>query len=224
MAADVFPTTQNTWIADELRTGRDGRQNVNFHLMKTYAWPLRVYYLGTNLRWLGEPDDVIGGFFESRLGQELFLEKWRRSGIRLRRWLMNAFCFYLMELRKQRMRHKPPIEVGEEPVTFVGDPEAAIDRAAVVAFVRHAMEEAAQECVKEGLEAHWGIFLRHQVDGTPFRRIADEFHVDSARAAVMSRTATRKFRRALREVLVRDGVAEDQCAHEIQLLLESSGR
>lgn len=221
MAADIFPTTKRTWIDLALDRGPRGRLDVNAHVMETYEWPLRVYYLGTNLRWLGEPEDVVGGFFADRLARADFLANWRTSGMRLRRWLMNGFSYYLLEVRRARRREAPAADV-EEPATFSGDPSAAVDRAAVVAFVRQAMELTAQRCAAGGMEAHWRVFLRHHHDGIPFREIAPEFGVDLARAAVMARTAARKFQAALREVLGQDGVAADRIDEEIQSLLEAS--
>ena len=103
MSANAFPQTRRTWIDDALDRGGDGVHDVNGHIMETYAWPLRVYYLGTNSRWLGEPDDVIDGFFADRLARDSFLGDWRASGLRLRRWLINAFCFYLLELRRRKL-------------------------------------------------------------------------------------------------------------------------
>lgn len=221
VAADVFPATLNTWIGAQLGDGGGpGRLDVNRHLMDTYAWPLKVYYLGTNSRWLGEPDDVIQGFFASRLGQDQFLGHWQASGLRLRRWLMNSFCFYLKELKRQRKREAPSAEPDDEQVTFTGDPNAALDRAAAIAFVRQAMQEAEEVCRQEDMEPHWQIFLRHHLDQVPFAALGEEFGVDAARATVMARTATRKFRAALREVLARDGVAADHIDEEIQMMVK----
>lgn len=224
MAQDVFPATLNTWINVQLREqGDGGRRNLNRHLMDTYAWPLRVYYLGTNSRWLGEPDEVIQSFFANRLEHEDFMAKWQASGLRLRRWLMNSFCYYLMELRRQRKRDQSATEVKDDQVTFTGDPDRAIDRASAQAFVRQAMQQAQATCRDENLEAHWGIFLRHHLDGLSFQTLGEEFGVDAARATVMARTATRKFRAALRDVVARDGVAPDRIDEEIQALVQEIG-
>ena len=57
-----------------------------------------------------------------------------------------------------------------------------------------------------------------------FSKIAGEFAVDAARAAVMARTARRKFHAALVDVLTRDGVAREDVDREIQWLLEAIGR
>src|SRR5882672_12709738 len=95
---DVFPRTLGTWIGRKLQEGKAGRAEVNRHLMSVYAWPLQVYFRGSSDRWLGEPEDIVQGFFADRLDREEFLPGCQESGLRLRRWLMNGFCFYLKEL------------------------------------------------------------------------------------------------------------------------------
>lgn len=223
MPSDVFPATLNTWIGVELDRGSSGRLNVNHYLMSTYAWPLKVYFLGTNSRWLGEPEDVVNGFFASRLEQKDFLGKWQASGFRLRRWLMNSFSYFLMEERRRHKKQKPADHSVEEEVTFSGDPDSAFDRAAAVGFVRQAMTEAEQACQEDRLEDHWRIFIRHHLEGVGFAELGEEYGVDAARATVMARTATRKFRAALHDVLERDGVARERIDEEIQLLVKEIG-
>ena len=106
MKKDVFPETQNTWIGQRLREGKEGLAEINRHVMNVYAFPLRVYYHGTPHRWLGEADDVIQGYFADRLAREDFFKEWLKSGLRLRRWLINGFGFYLKELKKKRRRER----------------------------------------------------------------------------------------------------------------------
>ncbi len=223
---DVFSRTLSTWIGAELQRGDNGRHNVNRHVMETYAWPLQVYFLGTNMRWLGEPDEIINGFFASRLPRDDFFDMWQASGMRLRRWLMNALCLYLKEVRKKRLRNAPgggAVGAEQEAVTFSGDPDAAVDRAAAIVFVQRAMAAAQQACDKKNMAAHWQMFLRHHVDGRDFRALAKEFGVDEARAAVMSRSAERNFKNALTDVLLKDGVAPEHHNVEINHLVEVMG-
>ena len=225
MPTDVFPSTLNTWIADERRRGMSGQLAVNHYIMSAYAWPLKVYYLGTNMRWLGEPDVIIDGFFASRLSHQDFYDKWRVSGKRLRHWLINALHFYLREQLQRTIRDRKvtsPAE-GVEDVTFAGDADRETDRVAAQAFVREAMNLAAESCRARQLDQHWSMFIRHHVDGRDFNELAAECGVDAARAAVMSRTAQRHFRHALRDVIARDGVPDHQIDAEIQLLLERTG-
>jgi DNA-directed RNA polymerase specialized sigma24 family protein len=133
---------------------------------------------------------------------------------------MNAFCFYLKELRRQRRGREQPGESVEDETDSQGDPVATFDREVALAFVRAAMVQAEQTCREEKLEQHWTIFLRHHLQGTPFQDIAREFGMDAARATVMSRTATRKFRAALRDIVARDGVSPEQIDDEIQNLMK----
>ena len=68
---DVFPVTQRTWLGRALVRGHEGLSEANHHIMDVYAQPLKVYYLGSSFRTLGEPDDVVQGFFADRLAREL---------------------------------------------------------------------------------------------------------------------------------------------------------
>jgi hypothetical protein len=222
--SDVFPHTQNTWIDRQLGLGEMGMREINRHLMSVYAFPLRVYFLGSSALWLGEPDDVVNGFFADRLSREDFVAKWKASGMRLRRWLMNAFCYYLMEIRKLRKRNSAagelPENLPDEPITFSGNPDEAVDRAFVVSLVRRAMETAGTRCAEEGLGEHWAVFVRHHMSEHSYAKIAPDFSVTAARAAVMARTAGRKFRESLRELLTADGASPERVDQEIAALLE----
>lgn len=209
MKKDVFPATMSTWIGDQLRAGDEGRSQVNHHIMAVYYTPIRTYFLGTGDRWLGEPDEIVQGFFADRLDRDRFFADWQRSGMPLRRWLVNAFCFYLKEMRRRRWRDGRAGALVEDPVTFSGDPEAAVDRAFVVSVVQRALEATADQCISDGLSEHWQIFDAHFCRGRPYALICEEFGVDRARAAVMARTATRKFRVVLRDLLSRDGDSDD---------------
>lgn len=217
---DVFPPTMSTWIAQRMGDGSEGRADVNRHIMAVYDWPLRVYFMGSSERWLGEPEDVVGGFFADRLGRPEFLHDWRASGMRLRRWLMNAFCFYLMEVRRARARDRRAGELDKEPVVFKGSPEVAVDRAFRVSLVREALRSAQEACEKADLAQHWHIFVSHYLNGQDYSIISREFRVSPERAAVMARTAARKFRGAVRELLAGDGTPDQEVDQEILALIE----
>jgi hypothetical protein len=220
---DVFPATQLSWIADRLGQGERGRGEVNTHIMNVYRWPLHVYFLGTRDRWLGEPDEVINGFFADRLPRANFLADWRASGLRLRHWLINAFCFYLRELRRARARHAPPPEGaarGDEPVVFSGD-SRAVDHAYVASLVRRALDLAEQHCRSAGLDAHWSVFTLHFCHERSYDQFVADLGIDAARAVVMARTAKNKFQNALRELIARDSITGD-IDQEIRSLLEGA--
>ncbi len=221
MARDVFPLTQMTWIAVRWHAGEDGRRDVNRHLMSVYAHPLKVYFLGTTCRWLGEPDEMVNGFFASRLSRVEFMDDWERSGLKLRRWLINAFNFYLKEEMRRRQRNSVPDVGRDEPVAPGDDPVA---QAFIVSLVNHALREAERTCALEGLDEHWSIFFAHFVRDLPYASIAEERGIEPARCVVMARTARGKFRDALREGLAADGVrGEAEADSEIMSLLGELG-
>ncbi len=218
---DVFPGTLITWINRQMGLGEEGRRQINRHIMSVYAWPLKVYFLGSSARWLGEPDEIINGFFANRLAREEFLERWRESSMRLRRWLINAFCYYLMEVRKSRKRNDSHPELSDDPITFSGNPDEAVDRAFAISLVHRAIAAAAARCEEENLADHWSVFMRHYLNEEPYDSIAPDFKVTAARAAVMARTASRKFQAAIRELLAADGGGEARVDEEIAALLEA---
>ena len=100
-----FPPTLCTWIEGRLDDGTIGRDAINRHVMESYELPLRIYYLGTSWRTLGEPEDIINGFMADRLERPNFFTQWKSSGKRLRHWLINALHFYLKEQWRRDRRH-----------------------------------------------------------------------------------------------------------------------
>ncbi|MDG1899977.1 MAG: hypothetical protein P8I74_08950 [Phycisphaerales bacterium] len=217
---DVFPNTMGTWIHDQLRDGDDGRSLVNEHIMSVYAHPLKVYFLGSSLRSLGEPEDMVAGFFASRLARDGYFDQWRESNMRLRRWLINGFLFFLKE-EIRRQKRSGGSSLGEDPVTpMIENADADFDRAWAQAMVRDAWLEASRSCEADGLEDHWRLFIRHHVDGLPYKEFVGEFDVTPSQAAVMVRTATGRFKQAVRDRIIIDGVRESDVNSEIQRLME----
>jgi hypothetical protein len=221
-ARNVFPATQHTWLVNELVNGGPtafGR--VNQHVMTVYAHPLKVYYLGSSWRSSGEPDDIVNGFFANRLSRETFLKDWQSSGLRLRRWLMNGLLFYLKENYRRQVRDGAVTPLPDEASgTWSGGPEAAFDRAWAESLVRAAWAMAQERCTASGQQTHWDLFIRHHLNGEPYRNLAEAFGVTPGRAAVMVRTSSGKFRSALREVIAADGVPDDEVDQELQQLME----
>lgn len=216
---DVFPATQVSWIDDHMGRGPTGRSEINRHIMLVYRWPLRVYFMGTRDRWLGEPEDVVDGFFADRLSRPQFIADWRGSGLKLRHWLINAFCFYLREMKRARHRHT------HEDLSQAAEPEISptdlreMDRAYVASVVREALAEAERACNAQGMETHWRVFSMHFAMGRPYDQFVDDLGIDPARAVVMARTAKKKFQTALRGLLSNESDSTDIDA-EIRQLLE----
>ncbi|MEM7202257.1 MAG: hypothetical protein AAF628_18450 [Planctomycetota bacterium] len=219
----VFPATRRTWLGDRLGDD-DGRHEAIRYVMEVYTWPLQVYFRGTRWRGAGEPADVVHGFLADRLAQPGYLDAWHNSDIPLHRWLANGLCFYLRERWRAAARET---RVGELPAGLSSEdpgPLEALDRAFAISVARRAMEHAATSCRSEGLEHHWSLFVRHHYEGMPYRDLAVSSGVPPERAAVMVRTATKRFRAALRELLGRDGVPPERIEHAIVELLATCER
>jgi DNA-directed RNA polymerase specialized sigma24 family protein len=222
MAVDVFPQTLTSWITDRLQGGTEGRKDVDRHVMEVYAWPLSVYYMGSRDRSLGEPDDVVEGFFADRLAKPDFFAQWQGSGLSLRRWLMNAFNFYIKELRRSQRRGHARGEPADEPFTYDGDPDADMEKAFVVSIVRSALEKTKAHCESHGLVPHWTAFFEHFYLERPYADIAPTIGVDAPRAMVMARTVRHRFQAEIRRMMTIDG-AETKIDEAIVSLVKGAG-
>ncbi|MEE3001226.1 MAG: hypothetical protein VX908_00870 [Planctomycetota bacterium] len=217
---DAFPKTMGTWIDRQLQEGTLGRDVVNRHIMSVYAHPLKVYFLGSSMRTLGEPDDMVDGFFASRLQKESYFDQWKESGLRLRRWLMNGFLFHLKEEIRRQKRHGDSSLDQELDSPVDASPDLDFDRAWAMSMVQGAWKDAASSCEEEGFGNHWQLFIRHHVDGLPYKLCVEEFDVSPSQAAVMVRTATGRFKDALRMRILLDGLHEDDVDGELLRLME----
>ena len=203
---DVFPPTCRTWIGDRLAGGDTGRGEILRHVMAAYAWPLEVYFKGSSFRRLGEPLDWVHAFLAEHVARPGYLEQWLASGSRLRRWLTLGFCFWLKDAWDKERRR-----TGYAPLDpALPAPEPGPDRACEQAFVSRltqlALARARAACADAGMADHWAVFYEHRVNGVAYRELAVRRGIEPVRAATMARTAAKRFKDALAELLVRDGV------------------
>ena len=192
------------------------------HVMSVYEEPLRIYCLGCSLRWVGEPRDLVAGFFADRLTRPAFLDRWRESGRPLRFWLIVGFKHYLLEEARRIKRDR---DRGSEPAPAL-DPEGtapdhAFDRRCAVELVRRAVTDTEAVCTEAGLGEHWAVFTAFYLHGRSLEEIASAHGIDTARAAVMKRTAVHRFRATLRELVSWAGAADDQIDAEVMTLMEA---
>jgi hypothetical protein len=61
----------------------------------------------------------------------------------------------------------------------------------------------------------WLLFRRHFLDGQPYALLVDETGYEPARAAVVARTVANRVRAALKRLIVRDGIPEDEVEGEL---------
>lgn len=216
-----FPETMLSQLDRWLVAGEEGLAKVRNHIMSVYREPLVIYFQGRSDRWLGEPDDIVVGFFADRLGRTDYLEKWREHGGRLRYWLIRGLDYYLKELRKKRRNVPKP--TGDPSDDIPADSEAverAFDRVFIQSLIREALTRAEAACQEQGLLEHWRVFELHHLMGLPYAELSDETGLSPERAAVMTRTATKRFRAALRDIMVQDGISPELVNQELAYLLE----
>ena len=147
----AFPTTHATALLTLVTDGGAGAEQAKaagIALMRRYADPLTVFVRGSSLARLGEPEEIVNGYFATRLSDEAaiveFLTKWVASGMRLRRWLMNGILFYGQGLARDRARAQ------DRGGSMAPD---ELDRRAVVVF----------ECMDARRRSAFGIFSRLEI-------------------------------------------------------------
>lgn len=224
MSEDLFPSTPESWIVRQLdEEGLDGRTAVNRNVMRIYSRPLRRYFDSTRDRWLDGGTEIVHGFFADRLERPEFFAAWQASGKPLRQWLKNAFSFYLKEERRKRRRERRVPEPERLAERAVPRPEDEFDRAYAQEIVREALESTHAACTEAGHELHWSLFHEHFYRGVPYRECAERHEITEEQAAVKARIGVRRFRRAVRRLLARDGFTSRHVDREIRALLEVTG-
>ncbi|MFN0058994.1 MAG: hypothetical protein ACKVX7_11100 [Planctomycetota bacterium] len=225
LSRQYFPDTQQAWIHERLDQGTRGYALINEHVMHIYYRPLQYYYLGLRgQRRTGvEAADVVGGFFADRLARPDFFHKWKDSGIRLRRWLMNGLHFYLKERVRQdgRGRSNSPELEDLQVAAPATDPDQGFEREFAQSLVSEGLVRVQQQCQEKGLVAHWEIFIRHHYHDEAYQDFSHEYGIEPVRASVMARTVRDRFRAAIRELLIEDGVKPTDVEPEIRSLLET---
>lgn len=210
---DLFDPTPRTTMVQWMKSNE--RARVREFLMRSYLDPLAGYLAATSFRRLGEPRDVVAGFFASRLDRDDWLESWRDSGTRLRRWLMTGLLFYCRE-EIRRQQRTAPVEV-EEPIAPSAEQQFEAEYAQTL--VRTATESARAACEADGLVRHWNLFLRHFVEGTTYEVLARDESLSVGQVNGMVRTAMTRFRKAVGEAILMDGADPRELDAEIQALL-----
>ncbi|HNQ22818.1 MAG TPA: hypothetical protein PKK06_06975 [Phycisphaerae bacterium] len=226
VARQAFQPTQVTWILAALARGTSGRRDVNRHLMEVYAQPLEVYVRGSSCRWAGEPMEIVHGFLADRLGRADYFEKWQRSGLPLRKWLINGLHFYLREIADSH----PDALRGDGWESLLRDPSqgpktklmVAVDRACMATIVRQALVDAGRECERRGLGRHWQAFQLYYFRDLPFADVACDLNEKVEKAKQMTRIAREYFRSAVRELFIRDGADPEHVDDAIRSLLKDA--
>lgn len=242
----AFPTTHATWLRTMVLDAADGasvadadaaalagmpanraesaRAQAVRHVMERYAAPLEVFVRGSSLARLGEPAEIVHGFFASRLSDAAFLEAWaqasRARGMRLRRWLMNGILFYGQGLARDRGRavaRGASVDPGELDGREGAGATAELDfeRAWALAMVREATARAEEALRGEGRADDFEIFRRHAVEGLPYAAFAREFGRSETQCAGATRLVAQRVRAQLAALLREEGVDEPELEDEV---------
>ena len=225
---DVFPSTHDSWLCEMLDGPPEQVDRAAVALMARYRDPLRVYFEGSSFGRLGaqgwvefgEAEDLVHGFLAARMARGEFLTSWRRSGMRLRRFVINGFIFYLREQARAARRRRNREQKAGAPVDDVGadDSTADFDRAWAISVIREASLMSAAALEARGRGRHWELFLRHFVDGVPYGDLVEPFGLTPSHAASAAREVAFELRRCLRNVLSRDGITEADLGPELALI------
>jgi DNA-directed RNA polymerase specialized sigma24 family protein len=232
---DHFPSTHATWIdaqltiAERSRAAGDAAGEVNAidalrrHLMERYHAALRAYVCGGSLRRLGEPDELVGGFFVDRACKPGFLMQWRASGLPLRRWMMTGINLYGKSIIRQRSRDRLRTSVewggGEDDGSIAGteeftaesdelNAEQAFERAWSRTILKTALARVHAELDARGRLDDFAAFRRHAVEGEPYDSIAADLGRTVQQVSVANRAVLDRLRTEVREVLRDEGITE----------------
>jgi hypothetical protein len=236
----AFPTTHATWLetllvehdpradrrvsdthgVSEQSRGAECARLARQHVMERYAGPLEVFVKGSSLARLGEPKEIVNGFFAARLSDEKYLRAWPSSGMRFRRWLMNGILFYGQGLARDAARAaaRGTTVAAEELDRRIGAGSAAeadFERAWALAVVREATARVEAELLDEGRAVEFEIFRRHAILGQPYAAFAQEVGRTPQQCAGATRLVAQRVRAALADLLREEGVPEAEIDDEI---------
>ncbi len=246
---DHFPSTHATWIdaqltiaedADRAHRAGDGnaaarasaaRSALRRHVMDRYTAALGAYASASGLRSAGERDDLVAGFYVGPLADDAFFQRWRTSGMPLRRWLMNAMSFHCRGVRRDAVRERGraggSIEsaAGSEGANLSVEADAAdaFDRAWALALVNEAYARVQHELAASGRGVEDDVLRMHVIDGMPYEHVARALGLTRNDCFNAARRVAGRVRDAVRDLLREEGVAEsglDAAVAEVLRLVE----
>lgn len=237
MPVDHFPSTHATWIDAQLTIAERSRAAgdavgeshavgaLRTHLMERYHAALRAYVCGGSLRRLGEPDELVNGFFADRACRPGFLAQWRESRLPLRRWMMTGINLYGKARVRERTRDReqPTGDMAEAAPSEDATAERAFEHAWGLAVLNSALAAVHAELFASGRTDELAIFRRRVVSGESYETIAPSVGRSAQQCANATRLVTDRLREALREALRGEGMPEGEVHAALAELYEAFG-
>ncbi len=220
-----FPDTQAVWIGERLGDGAAGLNEVRAFVMTWYREPLVTYSraLGLGVGPRMAPDDLVHGYFASRLADPDYFASWLKSGLRLRHWLKNGLHFFVREeIRRQSAinRVEPSgLNAWEDGVPQADD--AAFDKQWAITTLNGASDSARAELTRLGRLGDWDVFWAARARGVSYESLAREHQITVAQARQKVHAVGDRLRNALRDVLVRDGAKPSEVTEDIRRMMEA---
>ncbi|MSQ90055.1 MAG: sigma-70 family RNA polymerase sigma factor [Phycisphaerales bacterium] len=217
-----FPETRTLWISDRLSEGEAGLILANGHVMSSYLQPLVTYCraLGLHTSIRGDPQEIVQGFFATRLSNTEYLKSWLGSGLRLRQWLRNGLHHFVHELRRDDAGQANATDSLDEIASTTKRSEDEFERAWALSALEQAMKETIANLERRGKRAEWDIFWMHHVDGHAYSVIAERHQMTAAQAAQRSFAVAGQVRNALYGILRKDGALTSEIGVEVAAMME----
>lgn len=226
MASAMFPTTHATWLSDRIaRAPSEARM----HVLANYFDPLCAYVRASgNLRVLGEPADLVNGFFAARVADPSYLVRWSTSGVPLRRWLANGLLLHARNTalaarrRAARVDGTDVSELQQNARLRAADHETdallALERRWAVRTVTEAHEQIRTELCSEGRGDWWELFRLHSIQGKTYLEACASTSIPLTSASSVNRQVVDRLRAAIVAILERDGIRPEEIDNEMALL------
>ena len=215
---DLFPTTHATWL---MQTIVDDPPAARSHVMQRYAAPLCAYARASSLRLLGEPEELVNDFLAARVGEASYLERWRGSGLSLRRWLVNGLLTHTRNKALAERRRRTggmaidPADI--DRITSSNDSNAllALERAWAIRTMTEAHDRVREEFHADGKGAWWDLFRLHSVQGLSYDRACAATGIAPGNASHVNRVVAARLRETVIAILLRDGIPPDEIEREL---------
>jgi hypothetical protein len=226
----LFQPTVVSWIGGQLDLGDRGRSDLNRHIWETYYGPLwtlyRKWVKQARCQDVGTPDDVVTGFFVSRLSRPDYMRKWYDGG-RPKGWKLHDYLIhtlrgeYIHERARELKRNGKYVFLPEPPDPMPGpDPGDGIDAIFRDAVVDRTCQLLRRRCCATGRKKDWIVFKFHVLRRLKYPRFCGRLGLRPNEAAKLVQRLKTEIESIVHEVLRIDGIAPGDIDREIQALLE----